>query len=56
MDKEIRIKKQKEKLKILFKDYTDRQLLELIVYSLRWLGFAVAFVGGFLIVKFIILS
>ena len=35
-------KKQKIKLHKIYTDYTDRQLLELIAYSLRGLGIGIA--------------
>lgn len=47
MTKELRIKKQKEKAHQMFKNYTDRQLLELIAVSLRWIGIALAILFWF---------
>jgi hypothetical protein len=53
MTKESRIQKQKDKLHKIYADYTDRQLLEQIAYSLMWIGIIIAILVGISFMKFL---
>ncbi len=41
MGKAERIRKQNEKISNSYKGFTDRQMLEMIMYNLKWLGISI---------------
>lgn len=49
MSYKSRLEKWKNKIHKKYADYTDRQLLEQIAYSLQWLGISVGIISWFVI-------